>query len=178
MFRRTRDPLRKALETLYHTRSLRNRIDMLYNRISERREVLFERLTDLQARGEKYLAKRYAEEISKLDKLLSRLAAVQLVLEKIDLALQYAINMREFSGFASEINNLVKELSRVPELNIPDLNLVFIELQSSARELSEISEVGSTVNIDYTVSGDSDVKRILEEAKEIMKKRLENELTA
>ncbi|MEM0035762.1 MAG: hypothetical protein QXP97_07105 [Desulfurococcus sp.] len=177
MFRRSRDPLRKALETLYHVRLLRNKIDILYNRVSERRDVLFEKLTDLESKGEKYLAKRYAEEIAKLDKLLARLAAVQLILEKIDLALQYAINMREFSGLASEINNLVKDMSKIPELNIPDLNLVFIELQASARELSEASEANSVVDINYSIPEGSDVKRILEEAKEVMKKKLENELT-
>ncbi|WP_048078643.1 hypothetical protein [Desulfurococcus mucosus] len=177
MFKRSRDPLRKALEALYHVRLLRDRIDTLYNRISERREALFERLTDLESKGERYLAKRYAEEISKLDKLLSRLAAVQLVVEKVDLALQYAINMREFSGVASEVSSLVKDLSKLPELNIPDLNLAFAELQVSIRELSEASGPGA-LDLSYSPPGGSDVKRILEEAREVVKKRLENELTA
>ncbi|MCY0867723.1 MAG: hypothetical protein OWQ48_00610 [Desulfurococcus sp.] len=178
MFRRKRDPLRVSLEMLHKVRVLRDRIDVLYNRVEERRKALFERLVDLESKGEKYLAKKYAEEVSKLDKLLSRLSLVQLVLEKVDLALQYSINMRKFAELASEVNGLVKDLSKMPEFNIPDLSMVFVEFEGLVKELEDASRTGSPVSLEYSPPLDGDVKKILEEARAIVKERLTDELTA
>ncbi|MEM4748638.1 MAG: hypothetical protein QXS26_02040, partial [Thermosphaera sp.] len=120
MFRaKPRDPLKNAIETLYKVRLLGNRLEVLVDRISERRNALFERMVDLQSRNEKYLSKKYAEEIARLDKLISRLTTIKLVVEKIDLSLQYAINMREFNDLSKELTSIVGELKRLPEANLP-----------------------------------------------------------
>ncbi|WP_052891634.1 hypothetical protein [Thermosphaera aggregans] len=178
MFRaKPRDPLRNAIETLYKVRLLGNRLESLIDRITERRNALFERMVELQSRNEKYLSKKYAEEIARLDKLASRLTTIRLVVEKIDLSLQYAINMREFNDLSKELTGLVNELKRLPESNLPELNMIMMGLEESVREMAEVSHGGGG-GISFNVDGSSqDVRRILEEAREVMKKKLEVDLT-
>jgi division protein CdvB (Snf7/Vps24/ESCRT-III family) len=172
-----RDPLRNAIETLYKVRLLGNRLESLVDRITERRSALFERMVELQSRNEKYLSKKYAEEIARLDKLASRLTTIRLVVEKIDLSLQYAINMREFNDLSKELTSLVSELKKLPESNLPELNMIMMGLEESVREMAEISHGGGG-GISFNVDGGSqDVRRILEEAREVMKKKLEVDLT-
>jgi len=172
-----RDPLRNAIETLYKVRLLGNRLESLVDRITERRNALFERMVELQSRNEKYLSKKYAEEIARLDKLASRLTIIRLVVEKIDLSLQYAINMREFNDLSKELTSLVSELKKLPESNLPELNMIMMGLEESVREMAEISHGGGG-GISFKVDGSSqDVRRILEEAREVMKKKLEVDLT-
>lgn len=178
MFRaKPRDPLRNAIETLYRVRLLGNRLESLVDRITERRNALFERMVELQSRNEKYLSKKYAEEIARLDKLASRLTTIRLVVEKIDLSLQYAINMREFNDLSKELTSLVSDLKRLPESNLPELNMIMMGLEESVREMAEISHGGGG-DISLNVDGSyQDVRRILEEAREVMKKKLEVDLT-
>ncbi|MFZ8792026.1 MAG: hypothetical protein ACO2OS_07165 [Thermosphaera aggregans] len=178
MFRaKPRDPLRNAIETLYKVRLLGNRLESLVDRITERRNALFERMVELQSRNEKYLSKKYAEEIARLDKLASRLTTIRLVVEKIDLSLQYAINMREFNDLSKELTSLVSDLKRLPESNLPELNMIMMGLEESVREMAEISHGGGG-DISLNVDGSyQDVRRILEEAREVMKKKLEVDLT-
>jgi division protein CdvB (Snf7/Vps24/ESCRT-III family) len=172
-----RDPLRNAIETLYKVRLLGNRLESLVDRITERRNALFERMVELQSRNEKYLSKKYAEEIARLDKLASRLTTIRLVVEKIDLSLQYAINMREFNDLSKELTSLVSDLKRLPESNLPELNMIMMGLEESVREMAEISHGGGG-DISLNVDGSyQDVRRILEEAREVMKKKLEVDLT-
>jgi len=172
-----RDPLRNAIETLYRVRLLGNRLESLVDRITERRNALFERMVELQSRNEKYLSKKYAEEIARLDKLASRLTTIRLVVEKIDLSLQYAINMREFNDLSKELTSLVSDLKRLPESNLPELNMIMMGLEESVREMAEISHGGGG-DISLNVDGSyQDVRRILEEAREVMKKKLEVDLT-
>jgi division protein CdvB (Snf7/Vps24/ESCRT-III family) len=172
-----RDPLRNAIETLYKVRLLGNRLESLVDRITERRNALFERMVELQSRNEKYLSKKYAEEIARLDKLASRLTTIRLVVEKIDLSLQYAINMREFNDLSKELTSLVSELKKLPESNLPELNMIMMGLEESVREMAEISHGGGG-GISFNVDGSSqDVRRILEVAREVMKKKLEVDLT-
>jgi Conserved protein implicated in secretion len=169
--------LRNAIETLYKVRLLGNRLESLVDRITERRNALFERMVELQSRNEKYLSKKYAEEIARLDKLASRLTTIRLVVEKIDLSLQYAINMREFNDLSKELTSLVCELKRLPESNLPELNMIMMGLEESVREMAEIGHGGGG-GIGLNVDGSyQDVRRILEEAREVMKKKLEVDLT-
>jgi len=169
--------LRNAIETLYRVRLLGNRLESLVDRITERRNALFERMVELQSRNEKYLSKKYAEEIARLDKLASRLTTIRLVVEKIDLSLQYAINMREFNDLSKELTSLVSELKKLPESNLPELNMIMMGLEESVREMTEISHGGGG-GISFNVDGSSqDVWRILEEAREVMRKKLEVDLT-
>jgi len=169
--------LRNAIETLYKVRLLGNRLESLVDRITERRNALFERMVELQSRNEKYLSKKYAEEIARLDKLASRLTTIRLVVEKIDLSLQYAINMREFNDLSKELTSLVSDLKRLPESNLPELNMIMMGLEESVREMAEISHGGGG-DISLNVDGSyQDVRRILEEAREVMKKKLEVDLT-
>ncbi|MEM2009753.1 MAG: hypothetical protein QXV51_02800 [Thermosphaera sp.] len=178
MFRaKPRDPLKNAIETLYKVRLLGNRLEVLVDRISERRNALFERMVDLQSRNEKYLSKKYAEEIARLDKLISRLTTIKLVVEKIDLSLQYAINMREFNDLSKELTSIVGELKSLPEANLPELNMIMMGLEESVREMSEISHIGSSSYSGPVEANPQDVRKILEEAREVMKKRLEVDLT-
>ena len=169
--------MRNAIETLYKVRLLGNRLESLVDRITERRNALFERMVELQSRNEKYLSKKYAEEIARLDKLASRLTTIRLVVEKIDLSLQYAINMREFNDLSKELTSLVSDLKRLPESNLPELNMIMMGLEESVREMAEISHGGGG-DISLNVDGSyQDVRRILEEAREVMKKKLEVDLT-
>ena len=166
-------PLRKAVEALYFTRALRDRVNRIYSRVEERKNELTKRMVNLESMGEKYLAKRYAEEIARLNELLKRLATIQLVLEKIDLAIQHAVVMRDLVNLSAELNQLLRDLSRLPETRIPDISVMFAELEESVRELSElVSSRSLDTSYSYTPSS-SEVVKILEEAKELLRKNLE-----
>ncbi|MEM0000561.1 MAG: hypothetical protein QXH02_03220 [Desulfurococcaceae archaeon] len=172
MFRK-RDPLRKSFEVLYSVRLIKDRISKLQSRIDERAGDLTKRLTDLESRGEGYLAKRYAEEVAKLRDLSRKLAILLLIVDKVDLALQHAIVLREFNLIATELRDLVRDLVNLPETKLPDLSILFLELEESVRELSEISIAGHGAGLSYSPPGSSEVKAIIEEAREALRKRLE-----
>lgn len=175
MFKRKKDPLRTAIQALYRIRTLRQKIDVLVNRLRDRREMLFQKLMEYEARGDKYLAKAYAAEISNLDKLTARLDAVLLLLDKIDLAMQFAIHMRDFREISGEILDVVKKISSLPEISgIPELNFEMIQLEGAVRDLAS-SEYVPDLQVSYTASFDSEARKVLEEAKEIAKKKLELE---
>ncbi|MEM4977142.1 MAG: hypothetical protein QXT64_07455, partial [Desulfurococcaceae archaeon] len=109
----------------------------------------------------------------RLNELLKRLATMQLVLEKIDLAIQHAVVMRDLANLSAELNQLLKDLSRLPETRIPDISVMFAELEESVRELSElVSSRSLDTSYSYTPSS-SEVVKILEEAKELLRKNLE-----
>lgn len=165
-------PLRKAVEVLYFVRVLRDRINRVYSRIEERKSELTKRMVDLENMGERYLAKRYAEEIARLNELLKRLSAIQLVLEKVDLAIQHAVIMRDLAGLSVELNKLLKDLSRLPETRIPDIGIMFAELENSVRELAELTSSRS-FETSYNTPSSSDVAKILDEARELLRKNLE-----
>lgn len=170
---RKKDPLRKGFETLASLRMLKDRVSRIQGRIDERVAELSKRLIDLQARGEAYLARRYAEEIARLKDLSSRLGDLVLIIEKIDLAIQHAIVMKEFSDLANELQVLLRDMSRLPETRLPDISVIFADLEQSVRELSELTRSGYSGSMNYSVMTGSDVRVILEEAKEILRKRLE-----
>lgn len=165
-------PLRKAVETLYSVRLLRDRVSRIYNRIEERRGELTKRMLDLEAMGEKYLAKRYAEEIARLSNLMKRLSAIQLVLEKVDLAIQHAVMLKDLANLSAELSQLLRDMSRLPETRIPDLNIVFADLEQTVRELSELTLSGG-VELSYSPPSSSEVSKILEEAREVLRKNLD-----
>lgn len=172
MFRK-KDPLRKSFEVLYSIRLIKDRVSKLQNRIDERAGELAKRLTELESRGESYLAKRYAEEIAKLRDLSRKLATLLLIVDKVDLALQHAIVFREFNLIATELKDLFKDLANLPETKLPDLSILFLELEESVRELSEISATSYGSTLSYSPPGSSEVKAIIEEAREALRKRLE-----
>lgn len=167
-----KEPLRKAFEALYTTRLFRDRVSRLYSRLEERKSELKNRMTALELRGEVYLAKRYAEEIAKLESLLKNLANIQLVLEKIDTALQHAIVAREFTTLVEGLKPILRELSELPVIrSVPDMGLLLADLEESVRELAELqlSPPSFTVN----QPGTSEIRGILEEAYEALRKKLE-----
>lgn len=168
-----KDPLRKGVEVLYSLRLIKDRVSRLQSKIDERAEELAKRLIDLESRGESYLAKRYAEEIAKLRELSRRLATLLLVVDKVDLAVQHAIVLREFNLIATELKDIVKDISKLPETKLPDLGVLFAELEESVRELSEISTPSYGSELNYSPPSSSEVKAILEEARDVLRKKLE-----
>ncbi|AFK51784.1 hypothetical protein TCELL_1362 [Thermogladius calderae 1633] len=168
------DPLKSALTALYNVRASIQRLDSLIDRISSRRSKLMDMAVDLQARGETFLAKRYAEEIAKLDKMRSRLEVLKLVLEKVSLSIDLAITMRDFKLIADEVSSIVSEIKKIPESRMPDLAVYFAELDSSIRELASADiDVGPPLSYDTTET--PDVRRVLEEARSLLKTKLESE---
>ena len=171
MFKRRKDPLRKGFELLRDVRILKDRVSKIQSRIDERAEELSKKLVDLQMKGEKYLAARYAEEIARLKDLSQRFSLIMFILDKVDLAIQHSIMRNEFQVLAEELKDLVKEVVKLPEARIPDVSVLFADLEASVRELSEVSM--SEYSLTYNPPSNSEVKAILEEAKEVLRKKLE-----
>lgn len=175
--RRKIDPLRETLYAIYHTKQGISRIEVLMDKISSRRERLLEIAAKLETRGESFLAKKYAAEIAKLDRIYNRLADLRLVLEKVNMSLEYALTLKNFREIASEINGLISELKKLPETTIPEIGLVLTNLEYSIKNLENI-DYGIPDATDISVATDSDVNRIIEEAREIVKKKLEPEIVS
>jgi division protein CdvB (Snf7/Vps24/ESCRT-III family) len=171
LFKRKKDPLRKGFELLRDVRILKDRVSKIQSRIDERAEELSKKLVDLQMKGEKYLAARYAEEIARLKDLSQRFSLIMFILDKVDLAIQHSIMRNEFQVLAEELKDLVKEVVKLPEARIPDVSVLFADLEASVRELSEVSM--SEYSLSYNPPSNSEVKAILEEAKEVLRKKLE-----
>jgi division protein CdvB (Snf7/Vps24/ESCRT-III family) len=171
LFKRRKDPLRKGFELLRDVRILKDRVSKIQSRIDERAEELSKKLVDLQMKGEKYLAARYAEEIARLKDLSQRFSLIMFILDKVDLAIQHSIMRNEFQVLAEELKDLVKEVVKLPEARIPDVSVLFADLEASVRELSEVSM--SEYSLTYNPPSNSEVKAILEEAKEVLRKKLE-----
>lgn len=171
MFKRKKDPLRKGFELLRDVRILKDRVGKIQSRIDERVEELSKKLVDLQMKGEKYLASRYAEEIARLKDLSQRFSLIMFILDKVDLAIQHSIMRNEFHVLANELKDLIKEVVKLPEARIPDVSVLFADLEASVRELSEISM--SDYSLSFNPPSNSEVKAILEEAKEVLRKKLE-----
>jgi division protein CdvB (Snf7/Vps24/ESCRT-III family) len=171
LFKRKKDPLRKGFELLRDVRILKDRVSKIQSRIDERAEELSKKLVDLQMKGEKYLAARYAEEIARLKDLSQRFSLIMFILDKVDLAIQHSIMRNEFQVLAEELKDLVKEVVKLPEARIPDVSVLFADLEASVRELSEVSM--SEYSLTYNPPSNSEVKAILEEAKEVLRKKLE-----
>jgi hypothetical protein len=163
--------LRKGFELLRDVRILKDRVGKIQSRIDERVEELSKKLVDLQMKGEKYLASRYAEEIARLKDLSQRFSLIMFILDKVDLAIQHSIMRNEFHVLANELKDLIKEVVKLPEARIPDVSVLFADLEASVRELSEISM--SDYSLSFNPPSNSEVKAILEEAKEVLRKKLE-----
>ncbi|MEM4481811.1 MAG: hypothetical protein QXK88_03045 [Desulfurococcaceae archaeon] len=170
---RKKDPLRKGFELLYTTRLLKTRVSRVQSRLNDRIGELSKRMLDLEARGEGYLAKRYAEEIAKLKELSRRMDTLLLVVDKVDLAIQHALVLKEFNSLSRELAVLLKDVTKLPESHMPDVGILFADLEESVRELSSLTGTWSTGTLNHAHPSDTEVKAILAEAREILRKNLE-----
>ncbi|MEZ0393844.1 MAG: hypothetical protein ABWK00_02180 [Desulfurococcaceae archaeon] len=175
MFRRRKvDPLRTALVALYNVRASMQRLDELIDRVESRRNKLMDMVVELQARGETYLAKKYASEVAKLDGIRSRLSTLRLVLEKVSLALDMAISMKEFREAAKMIAEIASELRKLPEANVPDIGVYLAEFDAAIRELA--SSEYTVPDVDYRGGAlDEGAAKVLEEARAILRAKLESQ---
>jgi len=175
VFNRKQNTIRKTIMALASVKRSINRLDVLMDKITTRRTKLLEMAVQLEARGETFLARKYASEAARLDSLYSKLAGLKLVLEKIAISLEYALSMNTFNEIASNIVGIVSELKKLPEASIPEVGLMLTDIEYAVRELEE-----ARLTPDYTIELSSptgqDVEKILEEAREIVRKRLELEL--
>ena len=71
---------------------------------------------------------------------------------------------------------MLNELKKLPETTIPEIGLIITNLEHSIKNLEE-SNYTIPDAPDLTYSSDHEVSKIIEEAREIVKKRLETELT-
>lgn len=172
LFKR-KTPLRKGYEVLVSLRVFRDRVNRIQGRIEERISELSKRLIDLQSRGDTYLARRYAEEIARLKNLAERLSALATILDKVDFAVQRAIMMDEFRELSTELLELLRDMSKLPEIRLPEVSVLFADLEHGVRELVEVTRSSYIDPVKYDIHTDSDVKAVLEEAKDILRKKLE-----
>lgn len=169
--RRKKDPYKEAIYALYNARQALGKIELLMDRISNRRRRMLEMAAELEMRGQKFLAKRYAQEIAKLNMMYTRLSNLHLVLEKIAVSLEYALTIRNFKEIAHEILSLTKEIKRLPESTIPDISLSLANLEYALRSLEDMDP--SMIDlVAYEPGSSSEVEKILEEAREILGKKL------
>ena len=169
--RKKKDPFKETVYAIYNARQASMRIEMLMDRIRSRRRRLLEMVAELDMRGQKYLAKRYAQEIAKLDKMYARLSNLHLVMEKISASLEYALTMRNFSVIARDVLGLTEDIKKLPESTIPDIGLSLTQLEYSLRSIADQASISMDV-VDYEPASSSEVEKILEEARLIVNRKL------
>ncbi len=174
IFRRRKiDPYREGIQALYSVKLGMSKIEALLDRIKNRRHRMMEVAAELQMRGETFLAKKYAEEIAKLDKISARLQMIHLVLEKVALSLEYAMTVHNFQGIAKEVLEITRDLKKLPESTIPDMGLMLYNLEESLKAIANSGANAPDYSlIDMSPSTDENTEKILKEAKEILKSRL------
>lgn len=164
------DPLRETYVALYKVKQGISRFEVLMDKISIRKDRLLEYAVQLESRGERYLAKKTVEEAGRLNDLYVRIAGFKLILEKVSSILEYIIVTHNYRTLSTEVLNILKDLKSLPESAIPDVNIVLSDLELSLMKLSE-SEY-SVEELDFNPVSNSDVERILNEAREIYKTKL------
>ncbi len=170
IFKRKKEtPYKKIVTALYNVKNALQRIEVFIDRIDARRRKMFEITAELEMKGQHELAKRYAVEIARLDNIKARLVSLHLVLEKVYLSLEYALTMRNFTSVAKQVLLLTKEIKRLPESTIPDIGMALINLEESLRA---IEDNGMIDVIEYNPPSNSEVDKILEEAKIIVTEKL------
>ncbi len=171
IFRKKKDPVKETLYAIYHAREAGMRIELLMDKIRGRRRKLLEMAAELDARGQSYLAKKYAQEIAKLDKIYARLSDLRLVLEKISTSLEYALTIRNFKVIARDVLGITSEIRKLPETTIPDIGLSITQLEYNLRNLEDM-DLGIVDIGGYDVPSSTDVEKILEEARLIVHRKL------
>ncbi len=178
MFRRKRkDPLKAMLYSLASARKAIARLDTLGSRIEGRRQYLLEKAVQLEEMGNSFLARKYAEEASRLDGFLRRINYIKLVLEKLCLTLELNIEMRRFDHDVKEILDIIAILKKLPESTIPEFALALHELETGVREIADTRVSEATVMGGYSVSTNSEAEKVLAEARAIAEEKLLNELS-
>lgn len=176
IFKKRRDPLREAIYAVYYVRNGISIIDVFMDRVWNRRNRLLQIAAELEMRGETFLAKKYASEIAKLDKIYSRLTDVRLVLERIATSLERAVSARKIEEIAKDVYQLLIDFKKIPESTIPELNLTLVNLEYSIRNILDQLR-GEYSNIEFDTPLDETINAILEEARTILKQKLESEIT-
>lgn len=175
IFKKKIDPIKETIRAKYSVQQGIRRLEVLMDKIMTRRRKMLDIAAQLEARGETFLAKKYAAEIAKLDKIHNRLANYKLVLEKIDISLEYTLIVKKFHATAHAISELLSELKKLPETTIPEIGLMLAELEHSIKNLEETENViPDFSNLDYLDYASShEIDKIIEEARAILKEKLE-----
>ncbi len=167
--RRKESPYKQLIASLYNLKRAMERIEAFIDKINTRRQKMFEIVAELEMKGQHELAKRYAAEIAKLDAIKSRLLSFHLVLEKVKLSLEYALTVRNFTNVAREVLGIMDKIKKLPESTIPDISIALMNMEQSLRALEDSSSIDV---VDYTPTSNSDVEKILEEAKMVISEKL------
>jgi len=172
IFRKKTDPMRETIYILYRLKSSIGRLEALMDRIDSRRKKLLEQAIHLEELGEGFLARKYASEAVKLENIYKRLADVKLVFEKITTSLEYTLSMNKYYEVSRELSEIVELVKKLPETNIPEVYGVISELEIYVQEIND-SRYGLDLNTDFEPASDGEINRVLSEAKEIVKSKLE-----
>lgn len=176
VFGKRRDPVKLAFKTLAALRHMHLRLNNMLSRIEGRKQYLLERAVQLEEMHHSTLARKYAEEASRLEALMDRVSSIALVVEKVILALETNIEMRRLKDGLKDIIEIVEQLKKLPEATIPELAIAIHEVEANVKELAEIDLSGPEPSF-IQLAPSQNAMELLKEAKEIAQKRLSTTLT-
>ncbi len=176
VFGKRRDPVKLAFKTLAALRHMHLRLDNMMSRIESRKQYLLERAVQLEEMNHHILARRYTEEASRLEALMDRIGSMALVVEKVMLALETNIEMRRLKDGLKDIIEIIEQLKKLPEATIPELAIAIHEVEANVKELAEI-DLGGLEPSSTQLAPSQNAVELLNEAKEIARKRLSTTLT-
>jgi len=176
IFKKKIDPMRETIYILHRLKSSISRLEALMDRINSRRRKLLEQAIHLEEIGEGFLARKYASEAVKLENIYKRLADIKLVFEKITTSLEYTLSLNKYYEVSKELSEIVKLVKKLPETTIPEVYGVISELEIYVQEINENTR-SFDLDVDLEPTLDSEISRVLSEAKEIVKSRLEFDKT-
>ena len=163
----------KVIEAMRKTRKTRAKLEAYILRIKNKERELMERLIEAQRNGDELRAKMYANEIAKLRKFLQTITAMEVKLEHAELKLQSVLLLGDAGAALRPVVAEIKELAVPIKAMLPEIEEEMDELIDAVDRIAEEDVVGESftdIFVDY------EAQKILNEAKVIAQKRLEESL--
>ncbi|MCS7095369.1 MAG: hypothetical protein NZ988_06160 [Thaumarchaeota archaeon] len=149
--------------------------DRLYRRVSElnrRHKLLFEQVVAAKSEGDDERAVIYANELKQLRAMMNLTIRNELIVEAVINRLSTVRDLEDLRNYVAPIRSLVSSIA--PDIRgiLPEVSVHVQKVQSDLEDLS--LEMGSVPNVIMRPlePDEEEVRRILEEAGEVAKRRL------
>ncbi len=153
------------------------KIENLIRRLSYRREKLFEMLIEYTRKGLKEIAASYSNEIAQLDKMINELTKIQVALERVAIRAETIAMTGVAIGQVVSLKGVIKELKKSLGAVIPDVSMVLSDLEGHIESaMAELEYHGGNESMITVPTSSAEVNKILREAEEIAKMKIEESM--
>lgn len=172
LFDRRRKRLEKVDRVVAGLSILRDRLDRRIREMNRRQRQLFEQVVAAKSEGDDERALIYASELKQLRAMMNLTIRNELIIEAVMNRLSAVRDLEDLRNYVAPIRSLVSSIAPDVRGILPEVSVHVHRVQSDLEDLS--LEMGSVPNVVLRPiePDEEEVRRILEEASEIAKRRL------